>query len=315
MLDLESHYKNVVMAINRGRLVPFFGAGVNLVGRTGETHWQPGQSDCLPSGGELATYLAKAYGYPADQPTDLLRVCQYVSVVNGIGPLYEDLRDIFDCDFTPTSVHAFFANLPRLLSDRHYPCPFQLIVTTNYDDLMERALVAAGQPFDLVCYMAEGEHQGRFMHRDPVGALRVIEKPNEYRGLSLEERTVVMKIHGAVDRADPERDSFVITEDDYIDYLTRTDLATMVPSTLAMHLRRSQFLFLGYSLRDWNLRVILHRIWGKQRLKYKSWAIQLYADQLDREFWKTRDVDILDLDVGEYIAGLKSRLEEPSPSR
>ena len=82
--------------------------------------------------------------------------------------------------------------------------------------------------------------------------------------LSLDDRSVILKIHGAVDRSSPdgEDDSFVITEDHYIDYLTRTDLANLVPITLAAKLRRSHFLFLGYSLRDWNLRVILHRIAG-----------------------------------------------------
>ena len=50
---------------------------------------------------------------------------------------------------------------------------------------------------------------------------------------------------------------------------------------LAMQLRRSHFLFLGYGMRDWNLRVILHRIWGEQRLKYKSWAIQRDPDRLE----------------------------------
>ncbi len=78
-----------------------------------------------------------------------------------------------------------------------------------------------------------------------------------------------------MDRASPERDSFVITEDHYIDYLTRTDISNLLPVTLAAKLRKSHFLFLGYSLRDWNLRVILHRIWGEQKLTYKSWAIQV----------------------------------------
>ena len=92
-----------------------------------------------------------------------------------------------------------------------------------------------------------------------------------------DERTVILKMHGAVDRANPDAtwDSYVITEDHYIEYLARTDIANLVPVTLAAKLRRSHFLFLGYSMRDWNLRVILHRIWGEQKLKYKSWAIQL----------------------------------------
>ena len=52
-----------------------------------------------------------------------------------------------------------------------------------------------------------------------------------------------------------------------------------MPVTLAAKLRKSHFLFLGYGLRDWNMRVILHRIAGEQRLTYKSWAIQRASDR------------------------------------
>jgi len=75
--------------------------------------------------------------------------------------------------------------------------------------------------------------------------------------------TVILKIHGAVDRADDERDSFVITQDHYTAYLTRTDIASLIPVPLAAKLKKSHLLFLDYGLRDWNLRVILHRIWGE----------------------------------------------------
>ena len=40
---------------------------------------------------------------------------------------------------------------------------------------------------------------------------------------------MILKIHGAVDRVDAERDSYVITEDHYIDYLTRTDISNLMP--------------------------------------------------------------------------------------
>ena len=69
--------------------------------------------------------------------------------------------------------------------------------------------------------------------------------------------------------------------------------------TLAAKLRKSHFLFLGYGLRDWNMRVILHRIAGEQRLTYKSWAIQRAPTDLDQKFWDRRDVDILDVDLDE----------------
>ena len=70
------------------------------------------------------------------------------------------------------------------------------------------------------------------------------------------------------------RDNFVITEDDYIGYLSRRPIETLVPAQLLGKLRESHFLFLGYGIRDWNLRVFLQRIWGDQQLGAKSWAVE-----------------------------------------
>ena len=105
-------------------------------------------------------------------------------------------------------------------------------MTTNYDDALERAFRAAGEEFDLVWYVAETEDRGKFLHLPPDGEPWLITRPNEYCDLSLEDRTVILKIHGAIDRLRPERDGFVITEDHYIDYLTRTDVSTLMPVTL-----------------------------------------------------------------------------------
>ena len=76
---------------------------------------------------------------------------------------------------------------------------------------------------------------------------------------------MLLKIHGHVDRgATRERESFVVSEDDHIDYLARRP-AGAVPVQLAARLRRSHLLFLGYGLHDWSLRVFLHRVWGDDR--------------------------------------------------
>lgn len=302
---LESHYRAVAKALAAGRVVPFLGAGVNLCGRPGGVAWTPAQRTYLPSGGELAAYLATTFDYPGRDADDLLRVSQYAAVMSGSGPLYAELHGLFDADYPPTRLHHFFAALPEILRARGFPPRYQLILTTNYDDLMERAFRAAGQPFDLVTYVADGEDRGKFVHWPPDGDARVIRKPDEYREVSVEQRPVVLKIHGDVDRrhGDP-RDSYVITEDHYIDYLTRTDLASLVPVSLAAKLKQSHFLFLGYGLRDWNLRVILRRIAGEQALTFKSWAIQLRPDALEQRFWLKRDVDILDVPLDEYVSGL-----------
>src|SRR6185295_12403223 len=131
------------------------------------------------------------------------------------GALYRELHEVFDRDYPPTTLHRFFATWPALVRQKGYPVKHQLIVTTNYDDVMERAFRDAGEPFDLVIYLADGPSRGKFLHVAPDGGSRVIDVPNRYRNLSLERRPVILKIHGAVDRSSPDgdNDSFVITED------------------------------------------------------------------------------------------------------
>jgi hypothetical protein len=211
-------------------------------------------------------------------------------------------------------MHEFLASLPRLLRAAGLPPRYQLIVTTNYDDVMERAFEAAGQAYEVVVYLANGDERGKFLHLRPDAEPVLIERPNEYRDLSLDRRPVILKLHGAINRANEERDSFVITEDDYIDYLTRTDISNLVPVTLAAKLRKSHFLFLGYSLRDWNLRVILHRIWGEQKLSWRSWAVQRNPSALEREIWKARGVDVFDVRLEDYVAGLTEKLQPAVPA-
>lgn len=361
----DQHYNTIVSAITQGRIVPFLGAGVNLCDRPSGTPWEPGRY--LPNGGELANYLAERFGYGPS--ADLARVSQYVALMGGgQGALYEALRELFSINYPPTLLHKFLAVLPSMMRDRGAAPPYQLIVTTNYDDVLERAFHAAGEPFDVVSYVAAEEDSRRGMFRhwsyvfkpaprprpperaddqdevdyrlelaryrrelaeyerqqaeggferareqfwDPrrwppdVGS-ELINTPNEYVGLALTQRPVILKIHGAVDRITPpegeERlDSFVITEDDYIDYLTRKDISQLLPISLSSKLRRSNFWFLGYSLRDWNLRVILRRIWGKQQLRFNSWAVQLDPEDLDQVFWVQREVIIINRQLHAYI--------------
>lgn len=315
-LPSDEHYDSVIDSLEECELVPFFGAGVNLCGRPANTEWRLGEY--LPSGGELSAYLANKFNYPWAETGDLLRVSQYIALVRGVGPLNKRLREVFMPEYPPTPLHHFFAKLPQALQQKTGRASHQLIVTTNYDDMMERAFASAGEQFDVVTYMTSGSHEqrGKFLHTAPDATVRLIEKPNEYR-LPLDEnrnltRSVVLKIHGAVDRTAPDRDSYVITEDHYIDYLTRSDISSLVPITLAEKLKSSNFLFLGYSLRDWNLRVILHRIWMEQQqnANYKSWAIQLKPEKLEQKFWENRDVEIFHAPLDAYIADLERRVAE-----
>jgi class 3 adenylate cyclase len=310
----NAHFETVVRSLSENRVVPFLGGSVNLVGRPADKPWRFGESNYLPVGNELAEHLARLFDYPATEPRDLVRVSQFAAVKAGIGPLYDELRKVFKTEYRPTPLHLFFAMLPRLLRERGFP-PELMVVTTNYDDALERAFREMDEPFDLVTYIAEGEARGKFLHISPDGKARPIDKPNKYLGLAPDERTTILKIHGVVDRNNRSRDSYVITEDHYIDYLSHKDIAQQLPAQLLEKMSWSHFLFLGYSLRDWNLRVILHRIWGEQKFKYKAWAVSDTSlpgekpQPLEQEFWRLRDVDIVKMPLEDYLESLQARIE------
>jgi hypothetical protein len=305
-MTLDTHCRAVVKAMARGDVVPLIGAGANLCDRAAEQPWALGE--CLPSGSELARHLAQDFDYPLPDDTDLLRVSEFVDLSCGEGPLYKSLHRIFAADYPPTSLHRFLATLPEVLAEPGSPRRHMLVVTTNYDDLLERAFDAAGEPYDVVVYQAAGPHRGRFVHTLPGGEERLIDKPNEYRELSMDDRSAVLKIHGAADRDPDGRDSYVITEDHYIEYLAHASAARLLPVRLLAKLLRSHFLFLGYRLRDWNLRVILHQLWRERDLGYRSWAVHRDPDPLDRELWRRRDVDVYDVPLDEYVHALRHQL-------
>ncbi|MGH3982670.1 MAG: SIR2 family NAD-dependent protein deacylase [Pseudonocardiaceae bacterium] len=304
--ELEHVYDLIVRRLLRGKVVPVLGAGVNLSERPPQVPWERGRY--LPSGQELADWLAQYIDNVVIDGSDLARVSQYVAALEGEGPLYDELHEVFDADYPPTPLHRLLARLSRRIREAQAVRECMLIVTTNYDDSLERAFADAGEPYELVTYIAEGKDRGLFRHITADGDLTVIRKPNEYVDVRLDQRTVIAKMHGAVDRVHGA-DSFVITEDHYIDYISRADIGGLFPVTLAAKLRKSHFLFLGYSLRDWNLRVMLYRLWGEQEGKnFKSWAIQKDPDPIDRAAWDERGVDILSAGVADFVGGVEQRL-------
>lgn len=291
---LEDHYDEVMRAFGAGRLVPVLGPGVGGV-----------------AGHELATLLATRFELDVDG-RGLAYISQAVAARNGIGPLHDELHLALARDFEPSLLHGWLATLPPLL--RRRSLPQQLIVSTSFDTGVERAFADAGQELDVVAYVASGRERGKFLHIRPNGESTVVEQPNAYTGLALEERSVLLKIHGHVDHgATRELESFAVSEDDHIDYLAGVEAAGTVPVQIAARLRRSHLLFLGYAVDDWSLRVFLRRIWGHDRLAYRSWAVQSSAESLARELWRERGVDAYDIGLegySEQLARVTAELSE-----
>jgi len=299
---LDEHCREVVRLSLRGRLVFVIGSGINRCREPTQSAWE---GTSAPDDSDLANRLAEAFGYPGTT-FDLPRVSQAAAVTHGPGPLHDELHDLLAVEFDPGPPHRLLAGLPRLLRTRGAPAP--LIVTTAYDVVLERAFAEAGEQFDLVTYVGSGPDRGRCRHRQPDGAWVLVDVPNTYTGLSLEQRPVILRLHGYVDH-EPDRESFVVTEDDHIGYLLSQVLANAIPVTLAAALRRSHLLFLGCAPSEWSIRAIFAGVFGDEPPSYRSFAVPDTGQPLEREHWRFRGVDVIDTDVDGYVDALAGQLE------
>ena len=290
----EDRIGEIVRALVSGRLVYVLG---------------PGSSS---ENGGLASRLAEVFDCPEEHRGDLTRVSQYVAVTQGIGPLYDQLHDLFVDGDEPGPVEHFLARLPELARARG--SEHQLLVSTAYGHALERAFAERGEEADVVSFVAMGPNRGKFLHRAPNGSETIVTVPNAYGELSLAERPVILKVHGGVDpHAGRDRESFVVSEDDYIGYLAQSDLANVVPVTVAAKLRRSHLLFISYPVVEWSLRVFLHRVFGNEPISYRSWAVLPGAHQIQHDFWRQRGVELLQMELEEFVAEIERRLAEVTP--
>ena len=304
----EDHYQMVTE--QAGNLVVFLGAGANADDRGAP--WSA-ESGGLPDDGDLAAYLASLVGLKAASP-HLAEVAQYASATRSDRVLFDWVTQALRVNSEPGPVHRYLAQLPARLGNR-----FQMIVTPKYDAALERALTEAGEDFDVAVYMAPGtDHPGRFVHLPWNGSEHVIEKPNDYRGFPIHNldsltRTVIVRINGAVDDPAlgfPWEYNCVITEDHYIDYMSGGPAAQTVPMQIIQKLQRSNYLFLGYSITDWRLRVFLHRISEGERFgRAMYWAVEHEPDALAEKLWRRGDVTLYQSSLTDYLEGLYKYLD------
>jgi hypothetical protein len=300
----DDHYISVIKGMLRGTVVPLLGPSVR---------------GALPDARQLASRLAEQFDLSGGS-SDLAEIAQHVAVTEGEAELYDAVAEIVAAGAQPTPVHRFLAEFPGLLREHNLTPRPQLIISTNYDGALESAFEDAGEPFDYAFYSAG---DGIFVHFacDDTESERKatrIDSPRTYQGFPIDDRkvqrTIIVKIHGAPDekfRALIESDSYVITEDHYIDYLPGRDIHDSVPVQILEKLTGGRRLFLGYTLRDWNARMVLKRIWQEKTKGGSSWAIVCDPDPFEKSLWtRVEGVELWSASSVDYIDGLRAVLTE-----
>ncbi|MBV9416932.1 MAG: SIR2 family protein [Solirubrobacterales bacterium] len=313
----ERHFETVVSYLtDQEGVVPVLGLDVNA-----DPPAQAPQfgAELLPTAEGLAADLAERFGLEFD-PLDLAKVAQHVYLTCGSPDLHRSLKRLLPIEAEPSAVHRFLAAFPGRLDELGMERRYQMIVTTNYDVALERAFDQANEPYDLVVYMASGTDRGRFVHFPFDGDPEPINVPNHYGKLPIDEdgevqRSLIVKIHGAVDGSSGGyrwKDNYVITEDQYIEYLSHSPVESLVPVQILDRLTGAHCLFLGYSMNDWNLRVFLKRIWQNAPIPAKSWAIEREPGTLENDFWRHSGGDLLAAPLADYVGELARHIK-PEP--
>ena len=178
---------------------------------------------------------------------------QWVAVTHGIG------RSTTSCTRSTSATYHRGRSTGRSLrwhrSCELAGCGLQLLLTSGFDRMLEQAYADIGEEYDVVSFVSLGRDRGKFLHIAADGAAKLIDEPNREVTLTSEARTVIVRLNGGADElSGRERDTYVVSEDDYIDYLSQSKVSELLPVGLAARLRRSHLLFVGYDLDDWSPR-------------------------------------------------------------
>jgi hypothetical protein len=305
----------------------------DLVGRLTAKLGKQGDEGFQVQALELLRLVATIVGIPS---ASLSSISAYYEAVTPRTRLLVLLSSIFANKNTPSPTHRLLAEFARWhlrTDDRgHDPAVgHYLIVTTNYDCLMELALKDANLPFVVLTM----DLQDFKVHARFAGSLS-LEQIEEYRGRnpdrypnfftldlpstdghdledassieSLTPRLVILyKIHGCLyneSNLTSKRDSIIISDNDYVLSISRMSaIEGIIPACVSDIWRDKPFLFLGYSLSDWNVRGILkavHQKRGGEDKDYGDYTVVRSLTLADEAFFNQNQIRILQTTLAQF---------------
>lgn len=274
----------IAKIVESGHCILFLGAGVHHPPPARSPYEYP-EEERPPLGGSFSKHLASlcsfAEKFPAESSLNLQRVSLCYEQTESRESLVEEIRRAVERGKSPSPVIQGLAELP-----------FPLIVTTNYDQLFERAFRKTEKNPYIEYYRKE--EFVRVPEHTPAA-----------------DRPFLFKVHGDIDY--PE--SIVITDEDYIHFILRMsdkDPYHPIPETFRYHLKRWPTIFIGYSLMDYNLRLLFKTLrWNVDRGNFpKNYSVDPYPDPLIVDIYgsQQKHVSFLTLDVWNFVPDIYARV-------
>jgi hypothetical protein len=240
----------------------FLGAGVHAPPPAGSTFAYPAERR-PPIGPALSRKLAEDCGLtkrlPREEPGNLQRVALAYEIAFSRARLVDAISDAVHVSKEPSPMLRALAQLD-----------FPVVITTNYDQLFEKALREAGKEPRVAIYTPK------------------LVETTDYRKPTAQS-PIVFKIHGDISR--PE--TIVVTDEDYIDFVLRMsnkEPYDPLPRRLKVYLTDWTTLFVGYSLLDYNLRLLFKTLrWKIDNANLPDmYSVDFAPDPLIMDVWQSQ---------------------------
>jgi hypothetical protein len=239
--------------------------------------------DLFGSTRELASRLAEKHGFPLAEHdrTDLAKVAQYIATNQDRNfaqdavqsQFISQLAERIDGGAKKPVKELLDLAVARSASDPNHPyamlaaLPASIYVNAGSDRMLFRALKAAGKNPEAI--------HGSWRR---LGA-EVPTEPKPKNESPSPDAPWVYHVFGVFG----ERDSLVVTEDDFFDYLIATSTDKLMPRKIRGSLVQNSLLFLGFRLDDWRFRILFRMIMtmqGAQTLSdYSHVGVQINPDE------------------------------------
>jgi hypothetical protein len=289
--DPELVPQEIVDAVSSKQCIVFLGAAANAPAPT-DSEFKYEEDKAPPMGSKLSDRLADRIGYLGIDRANLQKVslcAEFQSNKQWTASRANLVKFIEDQIGAPGII-------PSPILHKLAALPFPFYITTNYDTLLEKSLYQAKTLGGL--------------DKDPI--VRVYDpkrdKPPEPVPLNPQERNpVVFKLHGDIHK--PE--SIVVTEEDYLEFILKmTDnYAHPIPNQIRTQLNELPTLFIGYSLQDYNLRLLLRTLrWNVDPSNYKPFfSVDMSPDNVIVSVFQNRErikVNFIRADVWKFVPRL-----------
>jgi hypothetical protein len=244
-VPLENEFRthiNTIISANRNKLLAvFIGAGIS---KTSDT-----PSNQLPNWAELIEKLKSELYETKEQ--DYLKIAQLYFLTYGEYKYYNTVKKFFPDTIEPSFIHEMIFDLNP-----------EIIITTNWDTILENAIKKQGYLYDVVSSDAE---------------LVKSTLPKK-----------IIKMHG-----DFNHQNFVFKEDDYINYSEHFPLIeNYIKGILSTH----TVVFLGYSYNDMDIKHIIKWIQSRSDCRPPMFLTEFSENLSQKRYLENFGITILVLE-------------------